>query len=308
MDARGRIGGPVSCLLALATAVVGASGCGGDDEPDAYGTFESPTVSVSAEASGRLTSFRVREGQRLAVGAEAAVVDTTGAALELREVRASREAARARHRRAEREIDVLRAELETAREELERDRRLHRDSAATARELNLRTREVRVLEGRLSAAEAEVTSAREEASSLAARAERTGQRLHDRRVENPRAGVVLVTYVEEGEVVRAGQPLYDVARLDTLTLSAYVTGARLHRVSPGGSVTVRYDVGEDERASRPGRVTRVADEAEFTPTPILTREERVSFVYEVEIAVPNGDGALKIGMPAEVTFPDPPDR
>lgn len=307
MNARGRIRGPASCLLALATALA-AAGCGGDGQPDAYGTFESLTVSVSAEASGRLTTFRVREGQRLAVGEEAAVVDTTGAALELREVRASREAARARHLRAEREIDVLRAELETAREELERDRRLHRDSAATARELNLRTREVRVLERRLSAAEAEVTAAREEAASLAARAERAGQRLRDRHVKNPRAGVVLVTYVEEGEVVRAGQPLYDVARLDTLTLSAYVTGAGLHRVSPGGSVTVHYDVGEDERASRPGRVTRVADAAEFTPTPILTREERVSFVYEVEIAVPNEDGALKVGMPAEVTFSAPPDR
>lgn len=307
MNARYTIRGPVSCLLALVT-VLAAAGCAGDDEPDAYGTFESPTVSVSAETSGRLTSFRVQEGQRLAVGEEAALVDTIGAALELREVRASRQAARARHRRAEREIDVLGAELETAREELERDRRLHRDSAATDRELNLRTREVRVLERRLAAAEAEVTAAREEASSLAARAERAEQRLRDRRVENPRAGVVLVTYVEEGEVVRAGQPLYDVARLDTLTLSAYVTGARLHRVSPGQSVTVGYDVGEDERAFRPGRVTRVADEAEFTPTPILTREERVSFVYEVEIAVPNEDGALKVGMPAEVAFSISPDR
>lgn len=307
MNERRRVRGPVSCLLILATAVA-AAGCGGDEEPDAYGTFESPTVSVSAQASGQLTSFRVQEGQRLAVGEQVAVVDTAGAVLELREVRASRQAARARHRRAEREIDVLRTELETAREELERDRRLHRDSAATARELNLRTREVRVLERRLTAAEAEVTAAREEASSLAARAERVGQRLGDRRVENPRAGVVLVTYVEEGEVVRAGQPLYDVARLDTLMLSAYVTGARLHRVSPGGWVTVRYDVGEDERVSRPGRVTRVADEAEFTPTPILTREKRVSFVYEVEIAVPNEDGALKVGMPAEVTFSPPPDR
>jgi HlyD family secretion protein len=46
----------------------------------------------------------------------------------------------------------------------------------------------------------------------------------------------------------------------------------------------------------------VADEAEFTPTPIQTKEERVDFVYAVKLRVPNPDGALKIGMPGDVMF------
>ncbi len=237
------------------------------------------------------------------------MVDTVDAVLRLRELTARRQAASARRDRAAREIEAVRAELEAAREELARDRRLFEDSAATARELNQRRREVRVLEGRLEAARAERRSGGEEAASLQAAVERARKRLReDSFVENPVDGVVLVTYADAGEHVRVGQPLYDVARLDTLRLHAFVTGAQLARVRPGQEVDVRFDVGEDALGSRTGRVVRVADEAEFTPTPILTREERVSFVYEIEIAVPNGDGVLKIGMPAEVDLPAPETR
>lgn len=45
----------------------------------------------------------------------------------------------------------------------------------------------------------------------------------------------------------------------------------------------------------------IASKAEFTPTPVQTRDARADLVYAVKILVPNADGALKIGMPADVT-------
>lgn len=287
--------------LLLTAAAVAA--CGGTEEADAHGTFEATEVTVSAEAGGRLVRFVAEEGRRLAAGQQVAVVDTTDAVLGLREIRARRQAAGARRTRAEREVDVVRAELETAREELARDRRLHRDSAATDRQLNLRRREVRVLERRLGAARAQLDATRGEAAALEARAERTRERLRDSYVENPVTGRVLQSFVDPGEHVGAGQALYDVAALDTLRLTAYVTGGQLPRLRLGQDVTVRYDAGDEGTEGRSGRVVRIADEAEFTPTPVLTREERVNFVYEVEVAVPNEDGALKIGMPGELHLP-----
>ena len=38
-------------------------------------------------------------------------------------------------------------------------------------------------------------------------------------------------------------------------------------------------------------------------TPVQTRDERADLVYAVKIRVPNPGGALKIGMPADVTLP-----
>ena len=54
--------------------------------------------------------------------------------------------------------------------------------------------------------------------------------------------------------------------------------------------------------SVPGVVSWIAAQAEFTPTPIQTREERAGLVYAVKIHVPNNRGLFKIGMPVDVQF------
>ena len=51
-----------------------------------------------------------------------------------------------------------------------------------------------------------------------------------------------------------------------------------------------------------GIVRWVSPKAEFTPTPVQTRDERADLVYAVKIAVPNGRGTLKIGMPADLAL------
>jgi HlyD family secretion protein len=67
-------------------------------------------------------------------------------------------------------------------------------------------------------------------------------------------------------------------------------------------VAVRVDRGPDSLATLPGRVTWIASQAEFTPTPIQTREERADLVYAVKVTVANTDGALRIGMPGELVL------
>ena len=52
--------------------------------------------------------------------------------------------------------------------------------------------------------------------------------------------------------------------------------------------------------------TWISPSAEFTPTPIQTRDERADLVYAVRVRVPNPQGRLKIGMPADVTFGSAP--
>jgi HlyD family secretion protein len=51
-------------------------------------------------------------------------------------------------------------------------------------------------------------------------------------------------------------------------------------------------------------VTWIASAAEFTPTPIQTRDERADQVYAVKVIVPNPDGMLRIGMPGELILDD----
>jgi HlyD family secretion protein len=230
-------------------------------------------------------------------------VDTVMLAMQKAELASQQGVAATRTTEATAQIDVLRAQLATAQEEYARTARLYRAEAATAQQLNQAEGEVRVLRERIEAALAQSGAAREETGGAAARIATMEEQIRRSRVVNPISGTVLTTYAEQGELVQPGQPLYQIANLDTLTLRAFITGAQLAGVRLGQQVQVRIDRG-DELATLPGRVTWIASEAEFTPTPIQTRDERVDQVYAVKVRVPNQGGALKIGMPGELVLPE----
>jgi HlyD family secretion protein len=90
-----------------------------------------------------------------------------------------------------------------------------------------------------------------------------------------------------------------LADLENLTLTVYVPQPDLGRVTLNQEVEVKVDAYPDVFY---GRVSQIASRAEFTPSNVETREERVNMVFAVKIALDNTDGRLKPGMPADVTF------
>lgn len=275
------------------------------ESADAYGNFEATEVTVAAEASGRVLQLAATEGAQLEAQATVGAIDTTALVLQRAELVARREAARARTR----EVDANAAALETQRDiaerELERTRRLLAAQAATAQQGDHAEREARVLRDQLQGAQATRVTISREVSAIDAQLATLDDRLRRSHIVAPVSGTVLAQYVEAGEFVQVGTPLFKMAALDTLTLRAYLSGAQLAQVTLGQVLTVRVDAGGDSLRTVQGRVTWIAPTAEFTPTPIQTREERTVQVYAVKLAVPNADGRLRIGMPAEVTLAAP---
>jgi HlyD family secretion protein len=51
-----------------------------------------------------------------------------------------------------------------------------------------------------------------------------------------------------------------------------------------------------------GKVTHIADQAEFTPRNVQTVEGRKNTVFAIKLTLENPDLALKPGMPADVNF------
>jgi HlyD family secretion protein len=277
------------------------AGCSRGPQPDAYGNFEATDVVVASETSGRVLMFLPREGDRLSAGALAAVVDTSALVLERDQVVAQRSASVSRAREVKQQLDALRVQREIAGRNYERIRRLFAEQAATAQQRDQAEREYRVLGEQIEAARAQERTVGLEAASAGARVDQIADRIRRSRVLNPVTGSVLATYTEAGEFVQTGQPLYKIADLDSMILRAYVTEPQLARVRIGGPAAVTVDAG-NQRRTLPGTITWVASEAEFTPTPIQTRDERADLVYAVKIRVPNQGGAVKIGMPADVRF------
>ena len=160
-----------------------------------------------------------------------------------------------------------------------------------------------MLRERIRAAQAQIGTVREEASGTESRLAQVSEQLGKSRVVNPRRGHRPHHLRQPGEFVQGGAPAYKNRGPHTLTLRAYVSGAQLASVRIGGPVQVRIDAGRDQLATLPGRLSWVASQAEFTPTPIQTADERTDQVYAVKIRVPNRGGVLKIGMPGEVILP-----
>jgi HlyD family secretion protein len=283
----------------IALAVLSA-GCRSEARPDAYGHVEATETVVAAQPSGQLQQFLPAEGRPLAQGAPAAIVDTSALVLQLQQISAQRAASAARVSEAAHQIGAIDAQVAVTRRSYERARRLFAEQAATAQQLDQAEREYRTLVAQRAGAGAQREVASSEASSSDARVAQLRDQIAKSSVSNPVGGTVLTTYVRAGEFVQTGQPLYKIAKLDTMELRAYITEPQLAGVRIGQPVQVTIDAGAAGRRAMPGTVTWVSSQAEFTPTPIQTRDERTNLVYAVKISVPNRGGVLKIGMPADV--------
>ena len=119
-------------------------------------------------------------------------------------------------------------------------------------------------------------------------------------VTAPQDSVVLVRSVQPGEVIQAGMTVMTLAKLDRLTVTVYIPEDRYGEVKLGDNATLSADSFPGE--SFTATVTRIADQAEYTPRNVQTKEERQTTVYAVELSVENPDGKLKPGMPVDVTF------
>ena len=287
--------------IALAGAVVVADACRKPPGPDAYGNVEATEVVVGAQTAGQLKSFAPVEGQTIERGSLVAIVDTAALVLQLREATSEQSTSGARVNEATQNLGVLETQRDVAQRDYERTRRLFAQQAATSQQLDQAQRDYNTLVAQIEAGHATVRTASKDVSSSEARAAQIRHQIALSRVTNPVGGTVLTTYTRRGEFVQIGQPLYKIANLDTVELRAYVTEPQLSEVKIGNGVDVTVDVGGSRRTVT-GVVSWISSQAEFTPTPIETRDERTNLVYAIKIRVGNQDGVLKIGMPADVRF------
>jgi len=113
----------------------------------------------------------------------------------------------------------------------------------------------------------------------------------------PCDGLVSSRAVEVGEIATPGAPLLTIADLGEVTLVIYVPETQIGRVRLGQEAVVTVDSYPGRGFD--GRVTYIADQAEFTPRNVQTKEERVNTVFAVEITLSNPEWLLKPGMPAD---------
>ncbi len=123
------------------------------------------------------------------------------------------------------------------------------------------------------------------------------KQIEDCFVKAPVDGIITNKFVEKGEFVNIGSPIYSISQVDPVNLTIYVTEVELGKVKVGQGVKIKID--SYPKRFFTGRIIYISPNAEFTPKNIQTKEERVKQVFGVKIEIPNKEGILKPGMPAD---------
>jgi HlyD family secretion protein len=274
-------------------------------EYDATGTFEATETTVSAEQSGTLLNFALEEGDDIEAGQEIGLIDTTQIWLKIRQTTATKAVYQSQKPDLQKQIAVTRQQLAKAKTEQQRYRELVNDGAAPAKMLDDATSQVQVLQRQL---DAQVSTLNTQLSTLNSQMSATDvqtSQLRDQlqkcHIKSPAAGTVLEKYVERGEFVAPGKPLFKMGEVKQMFLRAYVTSAQLQNIKTGQTVKVYADYGNGQKKEYDGTISWISSRSEFTPKTIVTDDERADLVYAVKIAVKN-DGYIKIGMYGEVKW------
>lgn len=291
----------------------------GNGNADASGTFEANEVIVSAESSGKLTSFTVEEGQLIAKDSVVGTVDATNISLQKEQVESSIQALGEKTvdvspqvKLLEDQLAVQQSQLNNLLHEQGRIQNLLKQDAATGKQLddinaqvdvakrsmNVTRQQIQVQQNNVATQNRSILS---EGKPLQKRVAQLEDQLRKTTIVNPVAGTVLTKYAEQGEITSTGKALYKIADLSTITLRAYITGTQLSQVKLGQTVKVLVDDGAKKYKEYTGTISWVSDKAEFTPKTIQTKDERANLVYATKIKVKN-DGYLKIGMYGEVKW------
>jgi len=115
----------------------------------------------------------------------------------------------------------------------------------------------------------------------------------------PRSGLVVSVTANTGQNAAPGKTLLTIADPGDLFVRVYVPETRIGQVKIGQAATVTTD---SVASGFSGTVSYVASEAEFTPNTVQTAEQRVKLVYEVRVKITDTSGALKSGMPVDITL------
>ncbi len=272
-----------------------------EDRSDAYGTFRADKVMVSAQANGQLIYNAIEEGAVVDQDHLMAIVDTTDYQLQVLQLQQTVKATATRINQIDAQEQVQQQQKDNLLTDLARVRNLIKGGAATQKQLDDLQGAIALTEKQIQATQTRKNTVLAEIDNLNIQIDRAKEALKNCMVYNPVKGTVLTKLMYNGETATFGKPLYAIADMKNLNLKVFVSGEQLQNIKPGQKAEVLIDGTKGKLKTMEGTVVKIAENAEFTPKIIQTREERVKLVYAVEVKVKN-DGTLKIGMPGEVNF------
>ncbi len=318
---------PAVAIAAFATAVFATAACRPKQDPNFVklnGRLEAPSVDLAPKVAGRVVEVKVKEGDRVKAGDLLVKLDLGETALAVERDRRGLESSQARYAdleagsrtseiaQAEADLADKKAAAELARRELERQEALLSKKVGTERDTDTaRTSMERAVANAKMAADRlqllregsrawQKEQARRDVDRARTVLKQSETTAGEADIRAPADGVILHRIAEPGLLLSPSQPALTMAFTGRLYVRTFIPETKLGKVRTSQAATVTVDSFPGQ--SFPAHVTEISPDAEFTPKPVETREERVNQVYAAKVDLDAGWNApLVPGQPAEVS-------
>ena len=274
---------------------------------------------MAAKSSGELKHFTLNEGENLKANQVVGNIDAYELQQKqdeltavLQQLDATASSTSSRQLNLKEQLASLSQQITHEQQEQKRFAELVKDGAVPRKQLDDINNQIQVLQRQYEATrnqiqsnnsslEKQISAIQAQKQGVMAQKRQIEEKINNTQVFSPLQGTVLEKYVEQGEFVSIGKPLFKVADTNKMFMRAYITSEQLKSIKIGQKATVFADYGNGQKKQYNGVVTWISNRSEFTPKTILTDDERADLVYAIKIQFAN-DGYAKIGMYGEVKF------
>ena len=296
-----------------------------DERVGLPGYLETDLIEMASPEAGYLRALPVNRGQTIETGTLLFRLESAPVEKDLAAARERRLAAESRAKDAtqgEREevltrlqanVASIQASFNLAKKEYTRVVSLARSKAVAQEKLDIAVADLAKATEQMRAAEADLALAGKgqrplqiealeaEASALQSVEDSASWREAQLQLRAPESSVVEDTLYEPGEWVPAGHPIVVLRRLTDLRARFFVSPADAATLTMGEAVQVRLP-GDEGKVE--ARIVRVANQAEYTPPVIYSREQSERLVLMVEAELSKEDATrLHPGLPVTVEIP-----
>lgn len=274
------------------------TGCAGPSGLNPSGTLEATETDLASVYAVRILEVRPQLGDGVRASDTLIVLDTELLRLQRAHSEANRRSLQAQRNVTRDALQQVQRNLDLAEVTLSRTRALLAQGSATPQQQDELQTKRDVAKAQLSSAQHQLDALAAEETKLDAQLAVYDRQIRDGAILSPMNGTVILRNAEPGEFASPGAVLLRLADLSRLELRVFLGEQDLNRVQIGREFPILVDALKGETIT--GHVAWISDEAEFTPKNVQTKQARTQLVYAVKLSVPNPDGRLHIGMPAEV--------
>jgi HlyD family secretion protein len=163
--------------------------------------------------------------------------------------------------------------------------------AASQNDVDVATKDLDVLRAQLAAINVQINSSQIDVAN---------RQWQIRRKKNtaPEAGIIFDTYFTEAEYVQAGQPIVSLITPKNIKVLFFVPEEALGTIKLNQTVQIESDANPHLAQ---GKISYIANVAQYTPPIIYSREQRQKLVFRVEARIDSPNLALiHLGQPVTI--------